>query len=88
MSFPKFGLHFCIFKIDKDIKHLNSFVVFLINWNLNKFPNISVNFEGEKMVDYILEIPRLLVFGVKCFNCETTKSYLRNNPALNKDDIE
>ena len=39
------------------------------------------------MVDHILEIPILLVFGVKCFNCDTKKSYLGNNPAWNKDDI-
>ena len=38
-------------------------------------------FGREKMVDHILEILRLLVFGVKCFNCDTTKLYLRNNPA-------
>ena len=27
----------------------------------NKFPDISVNFKGEKMVDQILEIPRLFL---------------------------
>ena len=42
----------CILKIDEDIKHLNSFVDFLINC-----------YEGEKMVDHILESPRL---EVKC----------------------
>ena len=26
--------------------------------------------------------------GVKCFNCDTTKLYLQNNPSSNKDDIE
>ena len=45
--------------------------IFLINWNLDTFRSISVFFEGEKMVDYILEIPGLVVFGVKCFNCNT-----------------
>ena len=40
------------------------------------------------MVDYILEIPTLIVFGVKCFDCDNTKLCLRNNPAWNKDDIE
>ena len=40
------------------------------------------------MVDLILEIPRLVVFDVKCFDCDTTKLYLRNNPARNKDDID
>ena len=29
-----------------------------------------------------------IVFGVKCFNCDTTILYLRNIPAWNKDDIE
>ncbi len=28
---------------------------------LNFFPNISVNLEGEKIVEHILEIPRLLI---------------------------
>ena len=40
------------------------------------------------MVDHILEILRLVVFAVKCFNFDTPKSYIRNNPAWNKDDIE
>ena len=40
--------------------------VLLIYWNLDKFPNISVNFRGKVMVDRILEIPRLAVFGIKC----------------------
>ena len=41
------------------------------------------------MVDHILEIPRLLVFGIKCLNSDTTKLYLRNNPVWKKvDDIE
>ena len=31
------------------------------------------------MVEHILEIPRLVAFGVKC---------LRNNPVFNKDDIK
>ena len=61
--------------------------IFLINWNLDTFRSISVFFEGEKMVNYILEIPGLVVFGVKCFNCNTSKFYLRNNPIKKKDDI-
>jgi len=40
------------------------------------------------MVDHILEIPRLVVFRVKSFKCDTTKFNLRNNPVWNKDDIE
>ena len=55
-------------------------LLILISWNLEIFPNNSVNFEGEKMVDHILEILRLLVFSVKCFNSENTKLYLRTNP--------
>ena len=38
------------------------------------------------MGDHILEIPRLIDFGVKCFNSSTTNLYLRNNPAWNKED--
>jgi len=38
------------------------------------------------MVDHILEIPRLIDFGVKCFNSSTTNLYLQNNPAWNKED--
>jgi len=29
-----------------------------------------------------------VVFGIKCFNCDTTKLCLRENPKWNKDDIE
>ena len=36
-------------------------------------PDSSVNFEGKNMVDHILKIPTLLVFGVKCFDCDATK---------------
>ena len=32
--------------------------------------------------------PETVVFGVKCFNCDATKLYLRNVPASNNDDIE
>ena len=38
------------------------------------------------MVDHILEIPRLEVFGDTFFSCNTSE--LRNNLARNKDDIE
>ena len=31
-----------------------------------KVPDSLVNFEGKHMVDHILKIPSLLVFGVKC----------------------
>ena len=55
---------------------------------VNSFPNISVNFEGEKMVDHILENLRLVVFSVKCFDLDTLKQCLQNNHAWNKDDIE
>ena len=40
-----------------------------------------------KHLNHILEIPRPVVF-VNCCNCDTTKSYLGNNPAWNKDDKE
>ena len=63
----------------------NIWTVFLSFNKLDKFPNIAVNFEGKKMVDHILENPRLVVFGV---NRDTTKLYLRNNPARNKDNVE
>ena len=46
---------------------------------LNFFPNISVNLEGEKIVEHILEIPRLLIFDVECFNCDTTSLCYLNN---------
>ena len=39
------------------------------------------------MVDHILKIPRLEVFGVKCFYCDTTQSYLQNNPTSDKDNV-
>jgi len=32
--------------------------------NLDKFSKISVNLEGRKLVDHILEIPRLLVLDI------------------------
>ena len=40
------------------------------------------------MVDHILEIPSLDVFGVKCFSWDTTKLCLRNTAAWNKDDMK
>ena len=40
------------------------------------------------MVDQILKISTLVVFGAKCFNCDTTQLGFQNNPAWNKDDIE
>ena len=39
----------------------------------------------KKMVDHILEIPGLVVFGVDRY---FTKLCLQNNPACKKDDIE
>ena len=67
---------------------LNILTVLLIFKKLNKFPNISVNFVYKKLADHILEIPRPVVFGVKCFYCETSTICLRNNLTWNKDDIE
>ena len=60
----------CILKIDGDIKHLNSFV---------DFNKLVSGFESENMLDHNLEIPIPVVFGVKCFNCDTTKLYLEDN---------
>ena len=62
------------------------FCWFLISWNLGEFSNFSVNFESEKMVDHILEIPRLLVFCIKCFSCNTTQLCLQNISTWIKDD--
>ena len=40
------------------------------------------------MVDHICEIPKLVDFCVKCFNCaDTRKLCERNNPAWDVDDI-
>ena len=61
MRFSICGLLSLYLKIDGDIKHFNSCVDELES---DKFPNISVSFEGEKMVDYILKIPRLLYFSL------------------------
>ena len=45
-----------------------------MNWNLDKFYNISPsNFYSEIVVDHNLEIPRPVVFCLKCFNCDNTK---------------
>jgi len=46
------------------------------------------DFEGKKWKITFWKSRGIVVFGVKCFNCDATKSYLRNNPALNNDDIE
>ena len=40
------------------------------------------------MVDHILVIPALVVFCVRCFDSDTTRLCLWNNPEWNKDDIE
>ena len=48
-----------------------------------KFPNISVNFEGKKLVNSTFW--RLVLFGVHCINCDTTKLCLRKYPDWNKN---
>jgi len=48
----------CFLKIEGENKNLK----------LDKFSDIPVNFEGKKIVDHILEIPRLVFFGVECLN--------------------
>ena len=51
---------FCICKIDGDINHLKIFVHrFFGTWK-----NFLISLSILKMVDHILEIPRLVVFGV------------------------
>ena len=53
--------------------------------NLMSFPKwglLILNIDRD-----ILEIPTLVVFGINCFYCDTTKLCLRNNTASNKDDI-
>jgi len=47
---------------------------------MDKLPNISINFEVEKMEDHILEM-------FECFNCDSTKSYLRNKIPLRTKTI-
>ena len=58
----------CIFKIGRDVKHKTVLLIFNNTRirSLDKFPIISVNFEGKIMV----EIPKLAVFVVQCY---TTK---------------
>ena len=67
-----------------EILNIRTFFKFLIHWNLVKFPDISVNFEDDKMINHILEIPQQVVLGVKCFNYDFTKSDLRNNHRTKK----
>ena len=52
--------------------------------NLDKFLKISVNFEGRKLVDHILEIPRLLALDI---DIEILKDLLNETvikPGINK----
>ena len=70
------------------MKHLNSYVYFKKTRIWTNFLISPLHFEGEKIVDHILKIPRLLVLGVKCFNCNTTQICLRYNPTWNRNDIE
>ena len=50
--------------------------------------NISVKFNGAKMVDHILEFPRLVVFFVSMFYWDNPNLCSLINAARNKDDIE
>ena len=47
---------------------------------MDKFPNISVFFDSEKIVDNMLEIPRLLVFCVLTKPSFLTLFILNLNP--------
>ena len=59
-----------------------------MNWNLEKFPNISAFFEVKKWSTTFWKSRDLVVFGVKCFNCDTKIIMFTKYPAWNKDDIE
>ena len=62
--------------------------VFII-WNLEKFYIISVYFKCNKMeVKFWKSQALFIVKCFKCFNFDTTKLYLQNNPAWIKGDIE
>ena len=54
-----------------NILNIWTILPFLINWNLDNFLKISGNFKSLKMVDHILEIPRLL--NVEWFNSDNTR---------------
>ena len=67
---PFFVLYLCILKIN--IK-LNILSILLLS---NKLESRQIykylsQFQGATMVDNNLEIPRPVVFGVKCFNWDT-----------------
>ena len=67
---PFFVLYLCILKIN--IK-LNILSILLLS---NKLESRQIykylsQFQGATMVDHNLEIPRPVVFGVKCFNWDT-----------------
>ena len=53
----------CIFKIDGDIKRLNSFVDFLLTEIWKNFPMSPSFFKRKKLWK--------VVFGVRCFNPDT-----------------
>ena len=62
-NFVQKVIHLWFVKIDGDVKHLSNFVSFL---EIGILTNISVNFEGSKMVDHISKIQKL---GDLCFKC-------------------
>ena len=77
-SFPKCGLHFFVSFTLTELLNiwtvlLNFYV--LINWNLDRFSNISVK---KNNIPHFGNPETILVFGVKCF----TTNYIY------KDDIE
>ena len=64
-------MELCVFKIGEDIKHLNDFVV-STKFELGRFVNISVHFEGANTVNHILELTSVVSI-INCFNRNTTK---------------
>ena len=56
---------------------------FCVSGEQIKFPNISVNFEGKKLVNSTFW--RLVLFGVQCINCDTTQLCLRKYLDWNKN---
>ena len=58
-----------------------------MNWNLEKFPNISAFFEVKKWSTTFWKSRDLVVFGVKCFNCDTKIIMFTKYPAWNTKHV-
>ena len=77
--------HLCILKIDGDFRHLTS--PSFIKFECGRFFNISVNFEGTKMLKFwdsqdLWFLLGFVLTGILLKLCS------HNNAAQNKDDIE